>query len=275
LGLLATVLLSAGCEKLRARDHLNKGVSAYKNARYPDAVEHFKVAVELDPAFPMARLYLATAYMSQYIPGADSPENNQMAQSAHEQFLKVLEQEPNNTVALASIASLFFNQKKLDDAKEWNMKLIAVDPANKEALYTLGVISWTKAFQVRMEARAKLGMKPEEPGPLKDKKVRAEVREKNLATVEDGLKNLEKALDVDKEYADAMAYLNLLHRERADLLETSEEYKVDIEKADSWVQKTLETKKLIQDRQLNFQISGSTGAAEFNPRGARRFRARL
>jgi tetratricopeptide (TPR) repeat protein len=249
LGLLATVLLSAGCEKLRARDHLNKGVSAYKNARYPDAVEHFKVAVELDPAFPMARLYLATAYMSQYIPGADSPENNQMAQSAHEQFLKVLEQEPNNTVALASIASLFFNQKKLDDAKEWNMKLIAVDPANKEALYTLGVISWTKAFQVRMEARAKLGMKPEEPGPLKDKKVRAEVREKNFATVEDGLKNLEKALDVDKEYADAMAYLNLLHRERADLLETSEEYKVDIEKADSWVQKTLETKKLIQARQ--------------------------
>jgi len=248
-GVLATVLLSSGCEKLRARDHLNKGVAAYRNARYPDAVEHFKVAVELDPQFPTARLYLATAYMSQYIPGADSPENNQMAQSAHEQFLKVLEQDPKNSVAIASIASLFFNQKKLDDAKEWNLKLIAVDSQNKEALYTLGVIAWTKTFQVRMEARAKLGMKPEDPGPLKDKKVRAEVREKNLPIVEEGLKNLEKALEIDKEYADAMAYLNLLHRERADLVETAEEYKADIEKADTWVQKTLETKKLIQARQ--------------------------
>ena len=79
--------------KLQSRDQLNKGVQAFKNAQYPEAVEHFKNAVELDPNFPVARLYLATAYMQQYIPGADSPENNQMAQAAHDQFMKVLEQD--------------------------------------------------------------------------------------------------------------------------------------------------------------------------------------
>ena len=72
-------LLASGCQKLKSRDQLNKGVQAFKNAQYADAVENFKTAVELDPTFPTARLYLATAYMQQYIPGAESPENNRMA----------------------------------------------------------------------------------------------------------------------------------------------------------------------------------------------------
>jgi tetratricopeptide (TPR) repeat protein len=241
---VAAALLSSGCQKLRARDHLNKGVQAYKNARYPEAIEHFKQAIELDPSFPTARLYLATAYMVQYIPGAESPENLQFAENAHREFLKVLEQDPKNEVAIASIASLYFNQKKFDQAAEWYKKLIEVNPKNKEAYYTLGVIAWTKAFQDNAEARAKLGMRPEDPGPLKDKKVRDQLREKNLAMIEEGMKYLEKALELDPQYDDAMAYMNLLYRQRADLQETQEAYKRDWDSADSWVQKTLETKKM-------------------------------
>jgi Tfp pilus assembly protein PilF len=244
----ALSLLATGCQKLRARDNLNKGVQAYKNAQYPQAVEHFKTAVELDPSFPTARLYLATAYMSQYIPGADSPENVQMAQAAHDQFNKVLEQDPNNEVAIASIASLYFNQKKLTEAEEWNKKLIAANPKSKEAYYTLGVIAWTNAWKPRMEARAKLGMKPEDPGPIKDKKVREDLKQKNEAMVREGIKDLEKALEIDPEYDDAMAYANLLHRELADIAATPEEYKSETDIADNFVQKALETKKIKAER---------------------------
>ena len=71
------MLLSAtGCSKLRARDQLNKGVQSYKNAKYEEAIEHFKQAVDLDPTLINARLYLATAFAQQYIPGADAPDNN-------------------------------------------------------------------------------------------------------------------------------------------------------------------------------------------------------
>jgi len=240
---VAAALLSSGCQKLRARDHLNKGVQAYKNARYPEAIEHFKQAIELDPTFPTARLYLATAYMVQYIPGAESPENLQFAENAHTEFLRVLEQDPKNEVAVASIASLFFNQKKFDEASEWYKKLIEINPTNKEAYYTLGVIAWTKAFQDNAEARAKLGMRPEDPGPIKDKKVRDQLRAKNLEMIEAGMKYLEKAMEIDPQYDDAMAYMNLLYRQRADLQETQEAYKRDWDTADDWVQKTLETKK--------------------------------
>jgi tetratricopeptide (TPR) repeat protein len=244
LALGLTALLGTGCNKLKARDQLNQGVQAYRNARYPEAVERFKQAVELDPTFPTARLYLATAYMMQYIPGAESPENLQMAEAAHQNFLKALEQDPKSTVALASIASLYFNQKKFDEAQEWNRKLIQVDPKNRDAYYTLGVIAWTKAFQADAEARARLGMRPEDPGPLKDKKVREELRAKNWDMIEQGIKDLENALALDKEYDEAMAYENLLFRQRADLQDTPEAYKTDTEMADAWIQKTLETKKM-------------------------------
>ncbi len=250
---LATLLASAGCEKLRARDQLNKGVQAYKGAKYQEAVEHFESAIKNDPTFVNGRLYLATSYMSQWIPGADSPENVAMAKNAQDNFMKVLEIQPANTVAIASIASLYFNQKKLDEAKEWYQKLLNVDPNDKTAYYTMGVIAWTKTFSKRMEARAKLGMKPEDPGPLKDKKVREEIRGLNSAIVEDGLKNLTKAIEIDKEYDDAMAYLNLLHRERADLSDTKEEYLKDIASADAWVEKTLETKKIKNERAQKVQ----------------------
>ena len=63
LAVLLALFSTVGCNKLRARDQLNKGVQAYKNAKYEDAIEHFKNAVELDPSLINARLYLATAYM--------------------------------------------------------------------------------------------------------------------------------------------------------------------------------------------------------------------
>ena len=252
-------LLATGCEKLRARDHLNKGVQAFKASKHTQAVDHFKEAVQLDPEFQTARLYLATAYMSQYIPGAESPENAQNAKAAETEFLKVLEKEPKNTVAISSLASLHYNQaqgnqpieqkmKKLDEAKEWYAKLAEVEPTNKEAFYSLGVIAWAKSYPERMAARAKLGMKPEDPGPVKDVKLREELKGKWGPVVEDGIKNLDRALQIDPEYDDAMAYMNLLIRERADLSESSETYKQHSQTADNWVQKALETKKIKAER---------------------------
>ncbi|HEX7893820.1 MAG TPA: hypothetical protein VF447_06490, partial [Terriglobales bacterium] len=87
LALAATVVISAtGCNKLRARDQLNKGVAAYRNARYEQAIDHFKQAVALDDGLKNAKLYLATAYAQQYRPGVDSPDNIQNADAAIEQY---------------------------------------------------------------------------------------------------------------------------------------------------------------------------------------------
>ena len=241
-------LSSTACQQLKARDNLNKGVQAYKNSKFPEAIGFFQKAVELDPGFKTTHLYLATAYMAQYIPGAESPENVRMAESAYNEFQNVLKLDPKDELATASIASLYFNQKKMDEAKEWNQKLIAINPQNKDAYYTLGVIAWTQWLVPDREARNKMNMKPEDPGPLKDKKIREELKVKYRPLLDEGVANMQKALDIDKEYDEAMAYMNLLIRYRADLDDNEAQFKKDIEEADAWVQKALATKKIKAER---------------------------
>jgi tetratricopeptide (TPR) repeat protein len=241
---LALVAGGTGCQQLKARDQLNKGVHAYRLAKYAEAVEFFRRATELDTDFHTARLYLATAYMSQYIPGAESPENLEMAKNAQDEFMKVLEANPKDTVAIASIASLMYHQKKLDEAEKWYVRLAETDPANKEAFYSLGNIIWAKCYPKTGGARATMGMKPEDPGPLKDKKVREELRAELMPRIEQGLEYLKKALEIDPEYDDAMGFVNLLYRQRADLQDTTDLYKADIDNAEEWVNKTMETKKI-------------------------------
>ena len=261
------VLCGTACDKLRSRDRLNRGVQAYKSAKYTDAVDYFKEAVALDPTNVNGRLYLATAYMSQYIPGAGSPENLQVAKQAKDEFMKVLDKDPNDKTALASLASLSYQQaqgepdldakfKKLEESKEWYLKLINADAQNKEAYYSLGVIDWQKWYPAWMKSRADLGMKPEEPGPLKDKKAKDALKDQYTATIDDGIKNLQKALDIDPNYDDAMAYMNLFIRQRADLDDSPEQYKKDVDTADSWVQKALDTKKMKAAKEA---AKGNTG----------------
>jgi Tfp pilus assembly protein PilF len=248
VGIAALALVATGCNKLKARDNLNRGVQAYKSTQYTQAVERFETAVQLDPTFTPARLYLAMAYYMQYIPGAESPENQQMADRALDQFQKVLQQDPKNDIATKSIASLYYNEKKWDQAEEWYKKGLQLNPSDKESYYTMGVIAWSKWYPVYGTARAKLSMKPEDPGPIKDKKVKEELKAQYLPMVNEGIQDLQKALDIDKEYDDAMAYMNLLIREKADLDDTPEQYQKDIEVANNWVQKTLETKKIKAER---------------------------
>jgi tetratricopeptide (TPR) repeat protein len=249
--ILATAVLAflgASCGKLKSRDQLNKGVQAFRNAQYPEAVEHFKTAVELDPTYATARLYLATAYMQQYIPGADSPENNQMWDAAYGQFKTVVDQNDKDSVANASIASLYLNKQDWANARRWYAKLIALEPNNKEAYYSLGFIAYSEWYPEYKKERMLLGMKPDDLGPFKDKKVKEGMLAQFGPMIDEGLKNLDKCLEIDPEYEDAMSYKNLLIRERADLADNKDDYAAQIKVADEWMDKALATLKVKAER---------------------------
>jgi tetratricopeptide (TPR) repeat protein len=248
------MLLSAtGCAKLRARDQLNKGVQSYKNAKYEEAIEHFKQAVDLDPTLINARLYLATAFAQQYIPGADAPDNNKFAEQAIDQYKAVLNSDPKNVNSVKGIAYLYLQMKRFDDAKTYYRKATELDPNDPEPYYSVAVIDWTQTYQPRMEERAKLGLKPEEPLNGKDKeakKVCAMLKEKNAANIQEGIDNLNKALQLRPDYDDAMAYMNLMYRERADVqCDDPAGRAADLKTADEWVDKTLAVKKAKAEKQ--------------------------
>jgi len=251
LATVALALFSAvGCNKLKARDQLNKGVKAYKDNHYEQAIDHFQQAVQLDPALLNARMYLATAYVSQYIPGVESPDNIRTAQSAIEEYQKVIDANPSRDQKVNSakgIAYLYLNEKKWDDAKKYYRMASDLDPNDAEPYYSVGVIDWTACYQPRMEERAKLGMKPDEHLSAKNKdqkKVCEELKAKNGPTIQEGIDSLNKAIQLRPNYDDAMAYMNLMYRERADVECDDEAARSDdLKTADHWVDETMRVKK--------------------------------
>jgi tetratricopeptide (TPR) repeat protein len=246
--LCAGLVFITGCNKLQARDQLNKGVDAFKTAHYDVAINHFQQAVQLDPSLPMARLYLATAYSQQVVPNLQTPENMKNAGLAIQNFQTVLDKDPSNLNALKGIAALYFNTQNFDKAKEYQNKVLAVDPNDASADYTIGVIDWTVAYKNALPVRESLGLK-DNGDPIKDKKACADLATKNGPLVQEGLNALQKAVEIRPNYEAAMAYINLLYRRKADL-ECGDDAarKADLAQAEVWVQKAFAARKANEEK---------------------------
>jgi hypothetical protein len=119
----------------QAKEELNRGIGAFRNAEYAKTVEGFRSAVESEADCTQARLYPATAYMQKIhsrsrCPG--KPRYGGRGEGAVRQGSR-------------TGASLYLNRKKPDEATTWYKKLISVKPDAKEVFYTLGVIAWAAA----------------------------------------------------------------------------------------------------------------------------------
>jgi tetratricopeptide (TPR) repeat protein len=252
--LVVLVAAGSGCNKLKARDLLNKGVANFKNGQYDKAVEDFKEAKDLDPSLMNARLYLATAYASQYIPGAPSDENVARGNAAIAEFKGVLDKDPNNLSAIDGIGSILFqmsgqpfNPAKFQESKTYHQKHIELKPTDPEPYYWIGVIDWTLAFRANAELRTAYNKdhinKQIKEGDALPASVRADYVSKDGPLVDEGITYLQKAIQLRPDYDDAMAYLNLLYRRKADMVESADERASYQKQADDLVDKVKEIKQ--------------------------------
>jgi tetratricopeptide (TPR) repeat protein len=246
---VGAVALSAGCDKLKARDKLNKGVQAYKDAQFDTAIEDFKQAKDLDPNLTNARLYLATAYASQYIPGAPSEDNMRMGTQAVAEFEDVLKRDPNNLGAIDGIGSILYNmggnpynEKTLEESKEYHMRHIQLEPQDPEPYYWIAVIDWaiaTHGARIIREDYNKTAKKPLRDTDPFPPKLAVEYGQKYGSVIDQGMEYAKKAMDRKPQYDDAMAYLNLLYRNKADSETSAEARDNDIKQADDLVHKVM------------------------------------
>jgi len=244
--LVAMMISMTGCEKLKARDQLNKGVAAYKAGKYEEAIRHFQEATTLDPKLPAAKEYLATALSQNVVPNLNTPENLKTAQQAIDTFKEVIQEHPDDVNSLKGVASLYFNTTKFDDAKEWQKKVLAIDPKDPEAAYTIGVIDWTLAHKNLLDILSPLGANDDGAGNAKflTKATCTNIQAKNGPLVEEGLKYLNMAIENRPSYDDAMSYLNLTYRKKADIdCGNDAARKDDVAKAVDWNSKAMGTRK--------------------------------
>jgi tetratricopeptide (TPR) repeat protein len=214
-------------EQRQAREALNRGVEDFKNARVEDAISDFARAKQLDPQLLNARLYLATAYASLYIPGAPSEENQQKGQAAIAEYRGTLALKPDDLSAIDGIGSMLFQMggqpfdaDKFAESKTFHQRHILISPNDPEPYYWIGVIDWTLSFRADRELRAHFnqfvaGKKLSEAQPLPPDLREAYAREYG-PTIDEGIASLKQAIVLRPDYDDAMAYLNLLYRRKAD-----------------------------------------------------------
>jgi tetratricopeptide (TPR) repeat protein len=250
VALAGMVLSMGGCNRLQARDQLNKGVDAYKSAHYEEAIGHFQKATELDPSLPMAKSYLATALAQNVVPGLTSPDNLKNAQQAISIFQEVLAKEPNDVNSLKNIASIYFSIKDFDKAKDYQKRVLAADPKDPEAAYTIGVIDWTLAHENTLKALASANMNDDGEGNSKaPKKVLQQIKDENTPLVTEGLQYLNQALANRANYDDAMSYMNLTYRRKADTdFDDPATVKADVASAKDWSSKAMGTRKANEEK---------------------------
>lgn len=243
--LLVLLGSSTGCDFLKSRDQLTKGVAAFKNSQYEQATRYFQNAVNLDPNNPTAKLYLATTYASQVVPNLMTPENLAMAHKAIDSFQQVLEKNPNDVTALKQIASIHRNIQQFDQAKQDEQKVIAVAPNEPEAYYIIGFVDWTLAYKNAVAVLAGDGLTDDGQGNKKlSKGACAKMQAQNSDLVNDGIKNLQKAVDLNPNYDDAMQYMQLSYRRKADLeCGNDAARKADLDEADKWIQRAMGARK--------------------------------
>jgi tetratricopeptide (TPR) repeat protein len=234
-------------------------VAAFKNGQSDAAIEDFKQAKEADPDLLNARLYLATAYASLYIPGAPSAENQARGQQAVSEFKEVLDKNADNLSAIDGIGSILFQMagqpfdpKKFEESKSYHQRHIQLKPDDPEPYYWIGVIDWTLAFRANGEMRLdynknniKKQIRDDDPLPPD---LRTQYVTKYGSQVDEGIEDLKKAISLRPDYDDAMAYLNLLYRRKADMVEGKDEREALKKQADDLVEKVKEIKQRRADQ---------------------------
>jgi hypothetical protein len=216
------------------RSWFNRGIDAYKNARYQDAVEDFQTSVSLSPNEAMPHLYLATAWMAQYVPGSASPEK---ARSAEREFDTVLKLDPQNFTAMRSLALLRYQEskeiigeaerlQKLDQAAYWYQRVLLIDPRNKEAYFSLSLIDWVKWYPSLT---------------------------RSATLLEEGTNYLTKALEIDPQNDDVTTYRNLLIKESVDKAPDRSDAEAA---AIRWVQRAMRAKVATEQTPQRVSVTG-------------------
>ena len=141
-------------------------------------------------------------------------------------------------------------EKNFDQAKIWQKKVLAVDPKDPEAAYTIGVIDWTQAHENKLKALQEAGLNDDGKGNAKaPKKVMEPLAKTNAPLVDEGLKYLQLAVDNRPNYDDAMQYLNLIYRNKADVdYGDNAAVDKDLAMAQDWTNKAMGTRKANEEK---------------------------
>jgi tetratricopeptide (TPR) repeat protein len=233
---LGVLLVSApGCQGLRERMAMKKAHELYKAQKYDEAIKKYKEILAMDPGSYIATYQVAMSNLAMYHPGSSHAKDKEYATQAIEYLEKLmampapdeetkervvkyylsllasaemsdkaiafmekeLAKDPRNVETVLQLANLYAKKGDFPNAWKYFTKRAELDPKNKEAWYTVGVVAWERSYK---------GKEMVSDG------------ERETTLIPQGLAAFDKAIAIDADYFDALVYANLLYREKAALL---------------------------------------------------------
>ena len=267
----ALVLLSfaaAGCDKFKSKQLIREGNACFKEQLYEDALKKYEQAQSLDPDEVRLDKFVAMGNMALYNPGSTHPKDIAALTKSIEHFKKYLASRPDDEKADKFLVTTYMNAQKYDDAIayfkdfigkhpkdsqavqtvamlyakkgdyensiDWQKKRAELEPNNADVFYTMGVTAWDKSYNAPgADVSPEHGLTPE----------------KRKEILDFGMAQLDRAIQLNPDYFEAMLYKNLLFRQYV-RIEPDPAKVADLNaKATEWQQKALEIRKKIQDKQ--------------------------
>jgi tetratricopeptide (TPR) repeat protein len=259
MALLATGQVVGGSNE---QFFLDEGTELYAAQKYKEAIAQFEQLLERDPTNWSANFVTAHSYLCLFHTASERPHDKEYAEkglAAFERTLKLvppspqdreaaeklylsfldatgdtgkaiayveaqLASRPNDPVLLRVGAALCKKQGDFTKAFEYYEKRASLDATNKEAWYLLGVNYWGQ---------------PHDGGLAVSQEARDIVIDKGIAA-------LDKALQLDPNYFDALSYLSLLYQEKAKALaavERNAEANDAFAKADEYEKRAIDIRR--------------------------------
>jgi tetratricopeptide (TPR) repeat protein len=155
--------------------------------RFEDAEEMFLRVLDLDPT-NMENYYVVAGFYNRY-----AGENEEIHKKAEEMYLRRIELDPQNPQGYAYAAQFYDNVRPIPDfdmAYEMHQKNLNLDPENALILFTIGVNRFNKAYRLQNLLS----------------------RQQRIALADESEKTLLESAELDPNYPDTFAYINLLYR---------------------------------------------------------------
>jgi tetratricopeptide (TPR) repeat protein len=166
--------------------------------------------IKTDPANPDNYFRLATLY-----------EDSGLYAEAEEIYLQVRDLRPDDSNVFQQLAAFYNRSEDFDQTVAALRQRAVLEPDNPEAYYVIGTFYWDKAFR--------------------DFKLSDEEEEEYVML---GLAELDKALELNADYIEALTYKNILLRLQANLTEDLDEREELITQADELRDRAEELQKL-------------------------------
>jgi len=250
---LAILLSTAACNKFQSRSEIRAGNELFRVGKYDTALAKYDRALQLDPGEKKIYKNIGLAYMGMYQPGSTHPKDLELAQKAIDYLRKYVEAYPDDKKAPEYLVTMYLNAKRVDDALAFFQAYSQQHPGDAKARETMANLYFQKADfpnGVRMmeEAMRITGPKKETYETIgaqawdKAHNYPDLNDEQRQQVITQGIEAENKALAIDGEYPEALAFINLLYREQAKLEQKTDPQKAaeDMAKADEYRNKAIE-----------------------------------